>query len=262
MSTRAAIVTGGSSGIGKAMARTLVEEGYGLTLVARNRARLEAVAAELAAGGAEVQAVPADVSDDDAIVRIVEEHRARFGRLDVLVNCAGGGEAGVSLAAMPTELLDAHLALNLRPAFLTIRAAMPMLTAAGAEHGKALVVNVGSMAGVRPGPGISFYSAAKAGLNAMTESVQLEELAAGIQFTHFSPGMTATGLSEWMADAGIPSTEMVQPNDLAEGLRFLLRTSPNCRVRGIEFTPPKQEEFIATVVAYQQRQHPESKTAE
>lgn len=252
---RAGLVTGASSGIGRAMAGMLSSEGYNLTIAARRPEQLEATAAALRDTGVEVAAVPTDVTRPQDIAALVERHRETFDRLDVLVNCAGGGETGIALRDASDELIGAHLDLNLRSYILMTRAALPLLRAAGAEHGKALVVNVGSMAGVRPGPGISCYAAAKAGMIAMTESVQREELHSGVQLTHFSPGMTATALSSWMSNAGIGPEEMVQPEDLAEAMRFLLRTSPTCRVRAIEFTPPGQEEFIERVVAYQETIH-------
>ena len=100
---------------------------------------------------------------------------------------------------------------------------------------------------------MSFYAAAKAGVNALTESAQAEARSAGIQFTIFSPGFTATPMSQWTRDAGVAPEEMVQPADLAEGLRFLLRTSPTCLVREIEFTPPAQREIIERLVAFRSR---------
>jgi NAD(P)-dependent dehydrogenase (short-subunit alcohol dehydrogenase family) len=173
--------------------------------------------------------------------------------MDALVNAAAYGAGGVPLAQMPTEMLDRHLEVDLRAMFLTIRASLPMLTAAGAEHGKALVVNVSSLAAKGGTPGMTFYAAAKAGVNALTESAQAEARHAGIQFTIFSPGFTATPMARWTRDAGVAPEEMVQPADLGEGLRFLLRTSATCLVREIEFTPPAQSEIIARLVAFRER---------
>ena len=123
--------------------------------------------------------------------------------MDALVNAAAYGGGGVPLAQMPTEMLDRHLDVDLRAMFLTIRASLPMLTAAGAEHGKALVVNVSSLAAKGGTPGMTFYAAAKAGVNALTESAQAETRNAGIQFTIFSPGFTATPMAQWTRDAGV-----------------------------------------------------------
>jgi ketoreductase len=253
MASRAALVTGGSSGIGKALARVLGEEGYAITICGRDEGRLAGAAAELSGAGIAVTTVAGDVADEQAVARIVAAHEAAHGRMDALVNAAAYGSGGVALADLSTEMLDRHLDVDLRAMFLIIRACMPMLSAAGAEHGKALVVNVSSLAAKGGTPGMSFYAAAKAGVNALTESAQAEARHAGIQFTIFSPGFTATPMAEWTRAAGVAPEEMVAPGDLGEGLRFLLRTSPTCLVREIEFTPRAQREIIERLVALRGR---------
>jgi NAD(P)-dependent dehydrogenase (short-subunit alcohol dehydrogenase family) len=159
----------------------------------------------------------------------------------------------VPLAKLSTEMLDRHLDVDLRAMFLTIRASLAMLSAAGEEHGKALVVNVSSLAAKGGTPGMTFYAAAKAGVNALTESAQAEARSAGIQFTIFTPGFTATPMAAWTREAGVAPEEMVQPSDLGEGLRFLLRTSPACLVREIEFAPRAQREIIERLAALRER---------
>jgi NAD(P)-dependent dehydrogenase (short-subunit alcohol dehydrogenase family) len=250
MAPRAGLVTGGSSGIGKALARVLGQEGYGLTSPGRDEAKLAAAPDELRAEGCAVEPVAADVADEEAVARLIEAHAGAYGRMDALVNAAAYGAGGVPLARMPTAMLDRHLAVDLRAMFLTIRVALPMLTEAGAEHGKALVVNVSSLAAKGGTPGMTFYAAAKAGVNALTESAQAEARDAGIQFTIFSPGFTATPMATWTKRAGVAPQEMVQPADLGEALRFLLRTSPTCLVREIEFTPPAQRSIIERLAAW------------
>ena len=250
MERRAGLVSGGSSGIGKALARVLGQEGHGVTIAGRDEDRLAAAAQDLRAEGIAVEPVVADVGYEAAIERLVESHTRAYGRMDVLVNAAAYGSGGVPLAALSTEMLDRHLDVDLRAMFLTIRAALPLLAEAGAEHGKALVVNVSSLAAKGGTPGMSFYAAAKAGVNALTESAQAEHRAAGIQFTIFSPGFTNTPMATWTRDAGVMPEEMVQPEDLGEALRFLLRTSPTCLVREIEFTPPTQREIIERLAAW------------
>ena len=121
MTARAALVTGGSSGIGKALARVLGEEGYALTIAGRDEAKLAAAAEELGGEGIEVHTVAGDVGDEDAVTRIVAAHEAAHGRMDALVNAAAYGGGGVPLAQMPTEMLDRHLDVDLRAMFLTAR---------------------------------------------------------------------------------------------------------------------------------------------
>src|SRR5215204_3833166 len=132
MPHRAAIVTGASRGIGLALAETLAAEGYGLTISARKPETLEAVAARLRESGCEVEAVAANLADADAIAGVVERHKTRFGRLDVLVNSAG---VGIGAAATEHQLkhVDLQLGVNLRAIILFYREATELLRAAGAE---------------------------------------------------------------------------------------------------------------------------------
>src|SRR6478752_6334914 len=116
----AALVTGGSSGIGLAIARMLRDEGFELTLVSRRPERIEAAAAELGAA-----AIAADVSEAEECERIVAEHRDRFGRLDVLVNSAGIGIGG-RIEDLPAKHHDLQLAVNLRGLFLVTQAAIAL----------------------------------------------------------------------------------------------------------------------------------------
>jgi NAD(P)-dependent dehydrogenase (short-subunit alcohol dehydrogenase family) len=250
MAARAGLVTGGSSGIGKALARALAQEGYAVTIAGRDERKLAKAADELRAEGVDVEAVPTDLADEQAIEGLVHAHERAHGRMDVLVNSAADGTAGLRIADLPTDVLDRNLDVNLRALFLTLRASLPMLRQAGAEHGKALVVNVSSMAAKGGAPGLSFYAAAKAGVNALTESAQLELRDAGVQLTILTPGFTATPMSAWAQSAGVAPEEMVQPADLGEALRFLLRTSTTCLVREIELVPRAQDDIIRRLIAH------------
>src|SRR3954452_16897285 len=118
-----ALVTGGSSGIGLAIARMLAEEGFELTLASRTREKVEAAAAELGA-----QPVAADVAREDDCVRVVAEHRERFGGLDLLVNSAGIGIAG-TVESLQAKHVDLQLNVNLRGLLLVSREAIPLLKA-------------------------------------------------------------------------------------------------------------------------------------
>ena len=145
---RAAIVTGASSGIGLAIARVLGEEEFGVTMAARRPEKLEAAVAGLAADGFDVQAVTANVSDETEIKKVVAEHRARYGRLDVLVNNAGVG-IGATVGDIETKRLD--MPARHQPAL--DRAVLPRMASScsgrplSAEHKNALVVNTASISG-------------------------------------------------------------------------------------------------------------------
>jgi NAD(P)-dependent dehydrogenase (short-subunit alcohol dehydrogenase family) len=160
---RAAIVTGASSGIGLAIARVLAEEGFALTMAARRPEKLDAAVAGLAADGFDVQAVAANVADEAEIQKVVEAHRERHGRLDVLVNNAGVG-IGASVADIQTKRLDMQLDINLRSIILFYRECIGMLREAAAEHKNVLVVNTSSISGKRGEAWLSVYSATKHGV--------------------------------------------------------------------------------------------------
>src|SRR5436305_9447080 len=237
MKGRAALVTGGSSGIGLAIARALGEDGYGLTVSARRPDKLEAAVNGLREGGIEdVQAVPANMASEEDIKRVVDAHRERFGRLDVLINNAGVG-IGSPIADAETKKLDMQLDVNLRGVYLTLRDCIPMLKEAGAEHRKALVVNTASIAGVRGQGWLAAYSATKAAVIALSQAAHQELSGDGIQVTAFAPGFVDTPMTDWAEDQ-VSRDEMIRPEDLAEAVRFLLRTSPACIVPEIRFIRP------------------------
>jgi NAD(P)-dependent dehydrogenase (short-subunit alcohol dehydrogenase family) len=237
MASRAALVTGGSSGIGLAIARALGEDGYGLTVSARRPDKLEAAVNGLREGGIEdVQAVPANMASEEDIKRVVDAHRERFGRLDVLINNAGVG-IGSAIADAQTKKLDMQLDVNLRGVYLTLRDCIPMLKEAGAEHRKALVVNTASIAGVRGQGWLAAYSATKAAVIGLSQAAHMELSNDGIQVTAFAPGFVDTPMTDWAEDQ-VSRDEMIRPEDLAEAVRFLLRTSPACIVPEIRFIRP------------------------
>jgi NAD(P)-dependent dehydrogenase (short-subunit alcohol dehydrogenase family) len=213
---RAALVTGGSSGIGLAIARMLAEEGFSLTLVSRTAAKVEAAAAELGA-----EAVAADVADSDACERAVAAHAARFGRLDVLVNSAGIG-IGATIDALPVRHVDLQLDVNLRGLMLVTAAALPLL-----REARGLVVNLASIAGTRPIGLLPVYSAAKAGVIAFTQALNSAEQEHGIRATALAPGFVDTAMAAW---TGLPPERMISPEDCAELVRALLRLGPAARV--------------------------------
>jgi NAD(P)-dependent dehydrogenase (short-subunit alcohol dehydrogenase family) len=216
MAERAALITGGSSGIGLAIARMLRDEGFGLTLVSRRRERIEAAAEELGA-----HAIAADVGDADECARAVAEHRERFGRLDVLVNSAGVGIAG-TIEQLPAKHFDLQVGVNLRGLFLVTQAAVPLLRE---SHG--LVVNLASIAGTLPTPGLATYGATKAAVISLTKSLNEELDADGVRAIAICPGFVDTPMAEW---SGIAPDEMIQPEDCAEVVRMCLRLSPHARI--------------------------------
>jgi NAD(P)-dependent dehydrogenase (short-subunit alcohol dehydrogenase family) len=236
MSDRAAIVTGGSRGIGLALAEALGEEGFGLTVSARKPEGLERTASELREKGYEVEHVAANMSDEDGIKEVVRRHRERFGRLDVLVNNAGVG-IGAQAGEQQTKYLDMQIDVNLRAIIIFYRECAELLRAAGGEHHNALVVNMASIAGKSPQPWLSVYSATKAAVVSYTQAMNKELGGDGIKSVAFCPGFVDTDMTEFVRGT-VPQEEMLSTTDIAEALRFLLRVSPACVVPEIIFQRP------------------------
>ncbi|HEY6778901.1 MAG TPA: SDR family oxidoreductase [Thermoleophilaceae bacterium] len=233
---RAALITGGSSGIGLAIARALGQDGYGVTVAARRPEKLESAAQGLRDEGIAVLSVAANMAEEDEIKKVVAAHRERFGRLDVLANNAGLG-IGAPVADTETKKLDLQLDVNLRAVYLVARESIPMLKDAGAEHGKALMVNTASIAGKHGQGWLAAYSATKAGVVGLSQALHKELSHEGIQVTALCPGFVATAMTDWI-EGQVPKDEMIRPEDIAEAVRYLLRTSRACIVPEIQFIRP------------------------
>jgi NAD(P)-dependent dehydrogenase (short-subunit alcohol dehydrogenase family) len=236
MADRAAIVTGGSSGIGLAIARMLLDEGYGLTVAARRPEKLEAAVAELAKAGGEIQHIAGDTGKEEVVSQVVAAHRQRFGRLDVLVNNAGVG-IGAPVGEIQTKFLDMQLAVNLRSIILGTREGLPLLRKAGAEHRKALIVNTASIAGKAGQPWLSIYGATKAAVLNFSVATEREVGGEGIGCTALAPAFVDTDMTDFVKES-VPAEAMIRPSDIGEAVRYLVRTSPNCHVPEIVFTRP------------------------
>jgi NAD(P)-dependent dehydrogenase (short-subunit alcohol dehydrogenase family) len=233
---RAALITGGSSGIGLAIGRALAEDGYGVTLSARRPEKLEEAAEKLRGDGVEVEAMPANMAEEDDIKALAQKHRERFGRCDVLVNNAGVGIGG-AIADAETKKLDLQLDVNLRAVYLMTRECLPMLKEAGAEHRKALIANTASIAGKSGQGWLAAYSATKFGVVGLSQAMHREFGQEGIQVTALCPGFVDTAMTEWIREQ-VSQEDMIRPEDIAEAIRFLLRTSPACYVPEVQFIRP------------------------
>jgi NAD(P)-dependent dehydrogenase (short-subunit alcohol dehydrogenase family) len=236
MPDRAAIVTGASRGIGRALADALGSEGYGLTISARRPEPLEQAARELRGQGIEVAAVAINVAEEEGIRTLVERHRERFGRLDVLVNSAGIG-IGANAGEAQAKLVDMQLAVNLRSIILAYRECLDLLRAAGAEHRNALVINMSSLAGKSAPAWLSVYGATKAGVIAYTRAMNKELNSDGIKSVAFCPGFVDTDMTDFVKGT-IPPEEMLKTSDIVAALKFVLRVSPACVIPEIVFERP------------------------
>ena len=189
-------MTGASSGIGEAVARVLAAEGYRVALLARRRARLDAVAAELqpCAEGPHL-VLPCDLTDFPSIERAAEEIDAEFGGLDLLVNNAGIGYRSLVADLDPDELRRVF-DTNVFALLLTCKAAFPLLRK-GVEP---VVVNVSSVVGRRGIPGQAGYSASKAAVCSIGEALRIEWASSHIAVTTLNPALTATGFFDAQAN--------------------------------------------------------------
>lgn len=213
---RSALITGGSSGIGLAIARLLRDEGYALTIAARRPEKLAAAAAELGA-----HAVVVDLRDENDCARTVAEHVERHGGLDVLVNSAGVGVGG-SLEDQAVKEIDLQLDVNLRGLILVTRAALPYL-----RDSRGLVVNLASIAGTAPVPLLPVYAATKAAVISLTHSLNASLDADGVRVHALCPAYVDTPMTSF---TGLSGGELIQPEDCAEVVRLLLRLSPRARI--------------------------------
>jgi NAD(P)-dependent dehydrogenase (short-subunit alcohol dehydrogenase family) len=232
MPARTALITGASSGIGLAIAHMLGEEGYAMTVAARRPEKLASAVEELRGSGYEVEEIAANLVAEEEVRRVVAAHRERFGRLDVLVNSAGIG-VGAPVADIQTKRLDMQLDLNVRTIVLFYRECAEMLRA----DGGALVVNMSSISGKVGQPWLSVYSATKAAVIGWTEAMNKELGGDGVKSIALCPGFVDTPMTEFIREQVSPE-QMIRPQDIAEAVRFVLRTSPACVVPEIVFQRP------------------------
>ncbi|MTD53062.1 SDR family NAD(P)-dependent oxidoreductase [Amycolatopsis pithecellobii] len=232
-SSRTALITGGSAGIGLAIAQMLAEEGFDLTLVARDENKLGSAARGLVPLGARVATLSANLASPDVGTRAVESHLAEFGGLDVLVNNAGVGFVGPIADKSPKQL-ELELSLNFKAAYLTLQAAIPSLVKSAAAGGKSVVVNVSSLTAKENPPNGSAYAATKAALVSLSNVAHAELSRHGIHVTALLPGFVDTPGTSWAP--GSIRDRMLTADDVAEAVRFLLRTSDRCFVPEIMMT--------------------------
>src|SRR3954470_3625224 len=180
-----ALVTGSTSGIGRAIAIAFAREGAGVAVTGRDRDRGDAVAAEIIHVGGEAFFVAADLGDEDACQALVAAAAEHLDGLTVLVNCAAGGSApDGAVADLTTDAWNAILRIDLTAPMWCARAAIPHLRASG--HGA--IVNVSSRQAERASPGLAAYVAAKAGLNGLTRAIAVDEARHNVRCNTISPG--------------------------------------------------------------------------
>jgi 2-hydroxycyclohexanecarboxyl-CoA dehydrogenase len=219
------LVTGGGTGLGRAIAREYGRTGARVAIAGRRPEPLEAVATELGEAGVEVQAVPdTDVREPEQVAALVGTVLERFGRIDVLVNNAGWDKASPFTESDPADW-DRAIAVNLYGVLHTCKAVLPVMAA----QGGGAVVNLGSDAGRVGSSGEAVYSAAKGGVIAFTKSVAREMARHQVRVNCVCPGPTDTALFASFAGPklrealtkAIPFRRLGQPDDVAGIVVFL-----------------------------------------
>ena len=185
---KSVLITGASSGIGKATAILFGREGARIGLMARDRSRLEALAVSITQSGGTAVACAGDVTHPDDCQRSIEAATAKFGGLDVLVNAAGILERG-STESTTLEEWDRTMNVNLRGVFCMMHFASPHLI-----QSKGVVINVSSVNGIRSFPGLLAYNVSKAAVDQLTRCAALELAEKGVRVNSVNPGMTLTEL--------------------------------------------------------------------
>src|SRR5258707_9280646 len=169
--SKAVLVTGGTSGIGRATALAFARRGADVAILGRNAQRGQAAVAACRAAGGTACFIPVDVGDGDRIGDAIRRSRDQLGRLDIAFNNAGVQEKRAALAEQPDEGFDAVFDVNVRSLFLAMKAEIALMLPAGGG----VIINNASVSGLRnPNPGLALYSASKAAVLSLTRSAALE----------------------------------------------------------------------------------------
>jgi NAD(P)-dependent dehydrogenase (short-subunit alcohol dehydrogenase family) len=230
--TRCAIVTGGGSGIGMAVARRLAADGYGVVVAGRRAKACDVVIEELKAAGQAALAVATDVGEPEHAGRVVAAAVDRFGGIDALVNNAGIGDAAPVLEET-LEGWERVMRTNLTGAFLMAQAALPSLI-----ERRGCVINVASVSGLLAGPGWAAYCTSKAGLVMLTRSLANDYGPRGVRANCVCPGWVRTP----MGDADMDQVARAQGLDREAAYRLTHADNPLRR--------PAEPEEIASVVSF------------
>jgi NAD(P)-dependent dehydrogenase (short-subunit alcohol dehydrogenase family) len=229
---RTAIVTGGTKGIGKAIARDLSEAGFRVAFTARSAGDVAEVERELAGPRETVKGFVADVTVPEDCSRVVEGTVRAFGGLDLLVNNAGVGHFA-PIQEMTLEAWRAQIDTNLSGVFYMSRAAIPHLK----EREDSWILNIGSLAGRNTFGGGAAYNASKFGLLGMTEAMMLDLRYEGIRVSHIMPGSVDTGFGG--RPAGEKEGWALTSDDVARAVLDLLRYPGNALPSRIELRPSR-----------------------
>jgi NAD(P)-dependent dehydrogenase (short-subunit alcohol dehydrogenase family) len=226
LTDRVVIITGGSRGIGRAMAVAFAEAGARVVVASRKQEGIDAVAAEIESRGGTVLAIPAHVGQEEAIATLVEQTVETFGGVDIAINNAATNPHFGPILTATTALWDKIMEVNLRGAFFLCQQVAPIME----ERGGGVIINIVSTAGIRPSLGLGIYSISKAGLIMMTKVLAMELGPSNIRVNAIAPGVIKTRFSRalWESEAiaqavrdATPLGRLGEPGDVVGAALFL-----------------------------------------
>lgn len=230
-----AIVVGASSGMGRATALAFVAEGAKIVVAARRQGELDALAAEIRGAGGEAIALAADVTKRPDVDAVVQRAVERFGRVDVLVNCAGVNTRDRQLARLDQAGWDRIIGINLTGAFNCTQAILPRMR----EQKGGLIIHISSLSGLWGDFSGAAYQASKHGLVGLANATMMEERLNGIRVTVIYPGLCDTPI---LNNRAVPPTReqrdlMMKPEDIAQACVFAASLPPRTYVSDLVLMP-------------------------
>jgi len=227
---RIAVITGGSRGIGLALAKAFFEAGYQVVITGRDPDRLQSAIKQLKTQKAAVLPIQCDVRDPSSVSRLFTEISKKYSRIDVLVNNAGVAHAWAPVEKLPVETWEEVIDTNLTGMFLVTRAALPLM-----QSGSTIVNNL-SIAAVQPFPGMAAYNASKFGAMGFTQALREDLRKRGIRVLALLPGATDTDIwSQFWPDA--PREKMVAPETVAAAVLHAVSAPAEAAIEEIRIGP-------------------------
>ncbi len=223
LNEKVAIITGGGSGIGRGAALALAEAGAAVVVCGRRQQKLDETVQAVQHAGGRALAVQADVSDDNAVTRLVQTTLDHFGRVDILINNAGVS-AGGAIHELSAKTWDLMMSTNLRAPFLLCRAVLPQMRLRRSGH----IINISSELGLEYYSGDAAYGTSKHALNAFGEYLQRENQEFNIRVNTICPGMVVTEMSE--NEPGLDKDKCLYPEDIADLIIWLLTRRENIKI--------------------------------
>ena len=233
LSGKLAVVTGGTRGIGRAIAERLLREGAAVAICGRSDQSVETALGELRPLG-RVFGIAADIAQVDRVSAFFAAVDREFGGLDILVNNAGQGVFG-KVADLTIEQWRANIELNLNGPFYCSREALARFR----RRGGGFIVNISSLAGKNPFSGGAGYNASKFGLNGFSEAMMLDHRYDNVRVASIMPGSVDTGFSGGPSDRSGDTSWMIAPQDVAETVAMVLRMPARTMVSRIEMRPAR-----------------------